>query len=347
MTSRNDVEHTERAVIAAEDVRRIVEQYALTKPISMRPLGLGSRTNAKTRLSTPRGDFMLKRRPRHRSGETYVEFVHAFHRHLEARTVQVAPLLLNRNGKSAVVLDGWTYEIQGWVPGSRWNRTVEEAADAGLGFGRMIRKAKGFTPPGKPQNFSYHAHPMLEVALKRAVDSACRADPDTDRDAFAALCKQMDDRAVAASQRAAGIRALPQGAVHGDLHPGNVLFESGRLRAILDFDGARIDWRACELASAALHFGNDPMSGVPIEEWVPALDLDRVHALLDGAERGLAEKLDPVERAAMPWLMIEACTLECAVPIARAGRFAHLRADQLLAFVDRKAQWIAENAGRI
>ena len=84
--------------------RRIVEQYALTKPISMRPLGLGSRTNAKTRLSTPRGDFMLKRRPHHRSGETYVEFVHAFHRHLEARTVQVAPLLLNRNGKSAVVV---------------------------------------------------------------------------------------------------------------------------------------------------------------------------------------------------------------------------------------------------
>ncbi|MBL8876003.1 MAG: phosphotransferase, partial [Phycisphaerae bacterium] len=319
----------------------MVEQYALTRPITMRPLGLGSRANAKTRLSTPRGDFMLKRRAPHRSGEEFVKFVHALHRHLEARAVQVAPLMLTRKGESAVVLDGMVYELHAWVPGTRWGRTVAEAEDAGLGFGRMLRKAKGFAPPGKPLTVSYHAHPVLEMALKRAIESACKADADTDRAQMTELCKRLDERAVNASKRAAGIRALPQGAVHGDLHPGNVLFESGRLRAVLDFDGARIDWRACELASAALHFGNDPVSGVPIDQWDPGLDLDRVRAVIAGAERGLGEALEPVERAALPWLMIEACTLESAVPIARAGRFAHLRADELLGFVDRKAAWIA------
>jgi Ser/Thr protein kinase RdoA (MazF antagonist) len=136
---------------------------------------------------------------------------------------------------------------------------------------------------------------------------------------------------------------LPQGVVHGDLHPGNVLFEKGRLQAILDFDGARMDWRACEIANAALHFGNDPVAGTAIEDWDPAMDVKRVTALIAGTEHGMAEPLTDIERRAIPWLMIEACTLESVVPIVRTGRFAHLRADRLLSFVDRKAAWIEDH----
>lgn len=339
-------DHTERAIMSVEDVRRVVEHYALTKPISMRPLGLGSRANAKTRLTTPRGDFLLKRRAPGKSSAACVAFTHAFHRHLEARAVQVAPLMLDRAGRSAVMLDGQVYEMYGWVPGARWSRTIAEAADAGLGFGRMLRKAKGCNPPGAPLTVSFHAHPAREHALKQAAVRACEVDPDTDPAAIRELCRALDERADLASTRAAAVRALPQGVVHGDLHPGNVLFESGVLRAVLDFDGARMDWRACELASAALHFGNDPVADLPIEQWDPALDMERVRAMLDAAERGLGEALHPGERAAIPWLMIEACTLEVAVPIARTGRFAHLRADHLLAFANRKAAWVQDNIGR-
>jgi hypothetical protein len=42
--------------------------------------------------------------------------------------------------------------------------------------------------------------------------------------------------------------------------------------------------------------------------------------------------------------MIESCTLESIVPIARLGRFAHLRADGFLAFIERKTAWIEANA---
>jgi homoserine kinase type II len=176
------------------------------------------------------------------------------------------------------------------------------------------------------------------------VARACAVDPDTDREALAAVCRSLDERAVRAAQRAAGIRALPRLPVHGDLHPGNVLFEGGAVTAILDFDGAHLGWRACEVSSAVLHFGNDPISRVPVEQWEPGLDLGRARAMLAGIERGLGAPLEPAERAALPWLMIEACTLESAVPVARSGRFAHLRADQILAFVDRKAAWIEAHA---
>jgi len=337
----------ERAVLDVAEVREVLSRYALVKPITMQPLGRGSRSIAKSRLITPRGQFLLKRRAQHRSDPDNVAFVHGFHRHLEARAVQVAPLVLDRSGQSAVTVNGHVYELFGWVDGERWKRTVGEAGDAGLGFGRLLRKARGCTPPGRPLTLSYHAHPAREVALNGVVASACTADPDTDASALASVCRTLDERAIAAAQRAAGVRATPQGVVHGDLHPGNVLFQHGRLAAIVDFDSARMDWRAAELASAALHFGNDPISGVPIDEWDAGLDLERVGAILQGAERGLGEALLPVERTALPWLMIEACIVESAVPIARRGRFGDLRADRLLAFVDRKTAWIEAHAAQV
>jgi Ser/Thr protein kinase RdoA (MazF antagonist) len=185
----------------------------------------------------------------------------------------------------------------------------------------------------------------MSEALGRVPKAALAADPEINAGELQHLCAGLTARALRAAENASGIQSLEQGVVHGDLHPGNVLFEKGRLQAILDFDGARMDWRACEIANAALHFGNDPVSGTDVEEWDPALDAKRVHALVAGVEHGMAEPLLPVERSALPWLMIEACTLESVVPIVRTGRFAHLRADKLLRFVDRKAAWIQEHAG--
>jgi hypothetical protein len=45
--------------------------------------------------------------------------------------------------------------------------------------------------------------------------------------------------------------------------------------------------------------------------------------------------------------MIEACTLESIAPIARTGRFAHLRADALLSFMERKTAWIEAHAATV
>lgn len=337
-------ERTDRALLTSDEVRAVAQRYALVRPISMRLLGAGSRANAKARLSTPRGDFLLKRRAPHRSARPFVAFVHALHRHMDARGVPVAPLVLDREAQSAVELPTGVYELFAWMPGARWKRTPVEAESAGIAFGSMLRFAAGYAPPGAPQTVSFHAHPAREVALQAAVERACAADPDTDYAAMSALCGRLDERAVRAAQRAAAIRALPLLPVHGDLHPGNVLFLDGAVSAILDFDGAHLGWRACEVASAVLHFSNDPISRVPVEKWEAGLDIGRVRAMLAGIERGLGAPLEPAERAALPWLMIEACTLESAVPVARTGRFAHLRADRLLAFVDRKAAWIEEHA---
>lgn len=50
---------------------------------------------------------------------------------------------------------------------------------------------------------------------------------------------------------------LPTQIVHGDMHTGNLLWENGRLSGVLDFDFARFDWRAVDVA-IALHFLPNP-----------------------------------------------------------------------------------------
>jgi hypothetical protein len=96
-----------------------------------------------------------------------------------------------------------------------------------------------------------------------------------------------------------------------------------------------------------IHFGNDSIAGLPIERWRAELDMRRMAALVAGIGHGMGTMLQPQERKALPWLMIESCTLESIVPIARTGRFAHLRADEFLAFIERKTAWIEANAERI
>jgi Ser/Thr protein kinase RdoA (MazF antagonist) len=173
-----------------------------------------------------------------------------------------------------------------------------------------------------------------------------RADPDTNEEALRTCTHALLERGTRAYARveSVGLDDFDQLCVHGDTHPGNALFDSGNVRALLDFDSARLDHRACEAANALVHFGNDPIAGLPPERWRAELDLQRMAALVSGIGHGMGAMLQPRERKALPWLMIESCTLESIVPIARTGRFAHLRADGFLAFIERKTAWIEANA---
>jgi Ser/Thr protein kinase RdoA (MazF antagonist) len=47
----------------------------------------------------------------------------------------------------------------------------------------------------------------------------------------------------------------PTAPIHGDFFPGNVLVDGGRVTALLDWEEARLDWPAIDLAAGVWHFG--------------------------------------------------------------------------------------------
>jgi Ser/Thr protein kinase RdoA (MazF antagonist) len=48
--------------------------------------------------------------------------------------------------------------------------------------------------------------------------------------------------------------AAPTAPIHGDFFPGNVLVDGGRVTALLDWEEARVDWPAIDVAAGVWHF---------------------------------------------------------------------------------------------
>lgn len=336
-----------RALLTVDEVRDVSHAFGLRRPIEAEPLGRGSRHSAKSRLRTPAGQYFLKRRAEGTAAR--LPFVHAFQWHLAAAGVPVAQLVPTLDGATVHRSGGGAYELFRWVEGGRWSSRVDESAEVGAAIGALLRASASFeVPPDAPRG-SFHRPGPAVGTVDQVVEAALRADPGSDAGALRACVAALLDassRAHAEVERI-GLGGAPAVCIHGDLHPGNVLFADGRLRAILDFDGARVDLRACEVANALVHFGSHPIAGLPPSGWRAGLDVPRMTAVLAGTERGLGCRLDPGERRALPWLMIESCTLESLVPVARTGRFAHLAASDFLPFIERKVGWLEANASSV
>ena len=339
----------QRELLSLEEVRDVSRQFGLRRPIEAEPIGRGSRNSAKSSLRTPDGRFMLKRRAADMGGPDRLAFLHAFQLHLSDAGVPVPRLVRTLAGATAVVGPLGTYELFQWVDGVRWSQQLAEAAAMGAALGSMLKSAQSFVPGPHVPAISYHRLGTFDDALAPIVAAVMRDAPDTDEISLRATTEALLERGTRAFARAeaCGLDDSARICVHGDTHPGNALFDAGNVRALLDFDSARLDHRACEAANALIHFGNDSIAGLPIERWRAELDMRRMAALVAGIGHGMGTMLQPEERKALPWLMIESCTLESIVPIARTGRFAHLRADGFLAFIERKTAWIEANAERI
>lgn len=338
-----------RELLSLEEVREAARAFGLRRPIEAEPLGRGSRRSAKSRLTTPDGRFLLKRRASDPAVVARLGFVHALQAHLADAGCPVPRLRRSTDGRTAVTLAAGTYELFEWVDGARWAGRVPESAEVGASLGAMLDAAARFRAPADAPSRSFRGAVDAADVLDRVVGAAMAADPDTDRgrlsDAVASLLGRA--RRAAGRTRDAGIDSWPRQCIHGDLHPGNVLFSGGRLAALLDFDGARVDHRACEVANALVHFGNHSIAGRAHEDWRVELDARRMSALAGALGRALGSPLSEQERGAIPWLMIESCTLESIVPVAGSGRFVHLRADRFLPFIERKTAWIESAADSI
>jgi aminoglycoside phosphotransferase (APT) family kinase protein len=118
---------------------------------------------------------------------------------------------------------------------------------------------------------------LIEIAGWSRHQRGGRGEPLVDRDAevraaIAASRGLVDTDAVTAAWEAALAARVWEGPlvwVHGDLLPGNVLVERGRLSAVIDFGGLSVGDPACELMAGWTLF-----SGVSREVFREALSVD-------------------------------------------------------------------------
>lgn len=307
----------------------------------------GSSRSPKLLIESAGRRWLLKRRAPANSGHERVRFCQHFQRLLAEARVPVTPALPFIDGTTALARHGHVYEYFDFVEGSRYDRSAAAALGAGEALGLLLRAAARTSPSGDSVHGTFHASGVILGAVHLARDAVESVEPDADRagirrttDSLRRLYRSAAERAMRSRFAATGVHPI-----HGDYHPGNLLFQGERVAAIVDFDAARVEPRAVEVANAILQVGSLRLPGHDADAWPEALDPLLVGAIVGGL-RNAGLRLETQERDAIPWLMIEACIAEGIVPIARTGMFAELRGSAMLRFLERRAAWLRDTADR-
>ena len=335
----------ERETFTAEELVVVLSHFDLGVVESLTDFPRGSSQSPKMGVVTAKGKFLLKRRAVRRSNIERVRFAHRVQLHLEKSGFPVARLQRTKErAETVVAIRGRVYELFEFVPGQPYRKTTDEAHEAGVVLARYHQAMEGFTVPAllPVPTGDYHDHPALRKGVEAMEEKLVSHDSLAgDFAALAALLTFMRDAydSAAVAVRKAGFGTWPQCIVHGDWHPGNLLFRHEKVAAVIDFDSARLSRRVIDLANGALQFsmvgGGDPAG------WPENLDRERYLAFLAGYAE--VQPIRGEELLCLPDLMIEAFIAECVPAIQETGSVGRWPGYRVLQMVRRKINWIHAN----
>ena len=335
----------------AREIAQVLSHYDLGVIREIREYRRGSRRAAKLKISADGGNYLLKRRALGRSLDRDRERAAAGHT-IQSRAasggVPVARLVPLRSGGTLLQFGDRLYELHQWVEGTRYERHAEQARAAG---GVLARMHAAFARLELLEELPQGGFTDIDGVRHAFNLGAERAKERTPHEGQARLQTSLDavrghmDRFEAKLT----VKGLPlqRGAIcHGDFHPGNTLWASDQLVAVIDFDSVRLEAIAAEVANAMLQFSVRHRQGEDPLKWPVGL----VSENLRGFAAGYAvESHNPTRVMApfIPWLMLSAIVAEAFSPIARDGDFAGIPAEPFLQATVSMMDWIAERTRAI
>ncbi len=332
------------------ELAKALSHYDLGVIEQLRVYTRGSPRAPKVRVRTRRGDFLLKRRAPGRDDPHRVAFAHGVQLHLLGRGYPVSHLVGTRDGNNSMLqLDGRIYELFQFMPGIRYDNSAHATESSGQALAALHRLLADYQSPYEPPHTSYHAAAGIDAKLARIPEAVAAREPQADQRSLGRTCEFLRQAYHEAADRVdrTGFRSRRRAIIHGDWHPGNLLFRGpgGPVSAVLDFDSARMEPLIADVANAALQFSMIWAAG---EEPGPRdLDLDRLQRLMRGYDHTSRNTIESDELAALPWLMTEALVLESVIPIAATGTFGQLSGSGFLRMVEGKVQWMTPRADEL
>jgi homoserine kinase type II len=339
---------SERDHFGREELAEVLSHYDIGVVKSAKEFGRGSRRAPKLLLETLNGRFLLKRRARGRNDPFKVAFSHALMGHLHARQFPLPALVGTCDDQNSMLQIGaHVYEVFEYVDGERCDNSLEETTNAGRTLADYHQAVAGFKTEWTPPAGSYHNAPNVRAGLNAIPTVTSSHDSVYGHEAeLLHLTQKLHDQYdyAAAEANQGGFARWPGTIIHGDWHPGNMLFRRGKICAVLDFDAARHQPAIIDVAYGMLQF-SILRGTAPPELWPDFFDETRMRRFLAGYQSRLALPAD--QRRCIPPLMTEALIAEAAVPIAVTGSFGALPGLGVLRMVARKIRWLGENAGRM
>jgi len=332
------------AHFASEELAEVLAHYDIGAVKHAQTLSAGNVRAPKKIIFSDSGKFLLKRRPKGKDDAYHVAFGHAVQLYLEEKGFPVAPLVTSSDRRdTALRLNDHAYELFHFVDGIRYDTSPEAVTDAGRQLALFHRHLADFACSWKPLRGSFHDSGGVRGHLKTIASErgAGRTDTTLWRTAEE-LMTLYNSCAIRVNEL--GFDSWDEQIVHGDWHPGNMLFASHKVAAVLDFDSARVAPAATDLANGMLQFSI--VAGRPNPaDWPEYLDQRKLENFLAGYLE--VTKPDKSTISALPDLMIEAMVAEPVLPIAATGFFGYLSGGDFLKMINRKCNWIDNNRSLI
>ncbi|MFC1739739.1 phosphotransferase enzyme family protein [Planctomycetota bacterium] len=331
------------AHFASEELVRVLSCYKIGVIHQVKPLSIGNRRAPKVVITAEKGRFLLKRRAKGKDDLYRVSFAHAVQNHLEEKNFPVTPLIRTADGKdTALHLNSHIYEMFRFVEGSRYNGSAEATVDAARQLARCHRNLADFAGEFKPLRGVFHDSSSVRRHLKSLGADKKTGPNGRLQNQAEALMILYNASAVRVNEL--GFDSWDEQVVHGDWHPGNILFADGTVIAVLDFDSVRFAPPVIDLANGLLQFsivGDRPNPA----DWPDYFDQAKLVQFLNGYRE--AVKLDKYKTAALLDLMIETMIAEAVLPIAATGFFGSLSGLEFLQMIHRKAKWLKTNRKKL
>ncbi|MGE3180816.1 MAG: phosphotransferase enzyme family protein [Phycisphaerae bacterium] len=337
----------DRIRLTPDEVRAALSHYNLGKILSAKTYPRGSRHSPKLLLRTDRGRFLLKRRADGKDDRARVEFAHALMHHLRGSKFPLPGLMRSREGHPAIEIHGHVYEVFEYVDAQRYKGSLEETMHAGYVLGRLHARTKGFRRENPPAALNYHDRQDVIDGLGAipSITSSLDSVVGHETELLMTTIELADRyRESADAIRAAGYDSLEHVVLHGDWHPGNMLFTNNHVAVVLDFDAARPGPPIVEVANGMLQFSMLRSEHDPVN-WPAFFDETRMRRFLIGYSLRL--RLPQEQRQLIPDFMIESLIAETSVPIAVTGSFGHMPGFGVLQMAKRKVRWLLENKSRM
>jgi len=331
------------ANFSSEELARVLSHYDVGVIHQAKALSAGNRRAPKMVIESEQGKFLLKRRPRGKDDIYRVAFSHSVQNCLVGKDFPLPSLIPTCDENNTILkLDNHVYELFKFVTGIRYNGTAEATIDTGSQLANFHRHLADFAHEWKPLKGSFHDSSTVRRYLK-TIGAEKTARPDKKLQATAdALVILYNNSGISVNQL--GFDSWDRQIVHGDWHPGNMLFSDNKLTAVLDFDSVNIAPPVIDLANGMLQFsivGNRPNPA----DWPDYLDQAKVIQFLNGYCQVI--DLDENKLNSLLDLMIETMIAEAVLPIAATGFFGHFSGIDFLMMIRRKAEWINKNRKKL
>ncbi|MEN6385204.1 MAG: phosphotransferase [Phycisphaerales bacterium] len=323
------------AHFTSQELALVLSHYDIGIIQQIKNVVRGSRKAPKQIIVSDKGRYFLKRRAKGKDIPARIEFAHEVQKTLNQNNFPVSKLIPSRDtSKTFLEIEGHIYELFEFALGSRFDGRVELVENAGETLANFHKILKNHTFASMSQRSSFHDSKSVRSHLKKiSSDNHLGTDKTVSQ-----LMTIYNHASVNVNQF--GFDQWPKSIVHGDWHPGNMLFSGSKISAVFDFDSLNLAPITTDIANGALQFSI--VAGRPDPaEWPDYLDESKFVAFINGYRK--TNPISENEIKSLLDLMIETLIAEAVLPIAATGYFSNFSGIEFLKMIHRKCTWIENN----